>query len=548
MKVLSLIRNFGLAALFLSLLTACFKNDMPYPYVAGTIVDIEVEGALSTEIDVARNTITLQMDETVDLSKVRIRSVRFGEEQTWPETSIVGVQDLRKPMYVMLGTYEEQRYRWKIEAKQTIERWMNVDNQIGKTIIDEANHRVLFTVSKSVSLTYLKVTDVKLGPKDITTCEPNLKEISNFKDTTYTVTVSYHDVVQKWTVLAQISDKNVVMGPVSPRTRKAWIEASGLAGQSNGVRYRQLGETDWREADSLVVDGGTFQALLDTLQPLTTYEYLAYTGEEETEPETFTTEDEVEVPNGSFEYVTPAGSFYEWYNTAAPLLPEQSAWWGSGNGSKVMGVPGSADMGYVITEPDESSKVSGDRSAKLISKWAVVKFAAGNLFSGYFAGLVGTAGGKVNFGRPFTHRPDSLKCWVKYHSGPVNHIHESCPFPTEMGQNDEAQLFIALGNWDYKKYGGSPECPVQVNTTDMTTKFNPNGEAVIAYGEYTLSQSTTVAGGEEGWVEIAVPFVYKDNFTVPTHIVISYASSRLGDYFTGSDQSILWVDDVKLVY
>ena len=49
-------------------------------------------------------------------------------------------------------------------------------------------------------------------------------------------------------------------------------------------------------------------------------------------------------------------------------------------------------------------------------------------------------------------------------------------------------------------------------------------------------------------MEIAVPFVYKDNFTVPTHIVISYASSRLGDYFTGSDQSILWVDDVKLVY
>ena len=288
--------------------------------------------------------------------------------------------------------------------------------------------------------------------------------------------------------------------------------------------------------------------MIDTLQPLTAYEYLAYTGEEETEPEVFTTEEEVAVPNGSFEYVTPAGSFYEWYNTAAPLLPEQSAWWGSGNGSKVMGVPGSADMGYVITEPDESSKVTGERSAKLISKWAVVKFAAGNLFSGYFAGLVGTAGGKVNFGRPFTHRPDSLKCWVKYHSGPVNHIHESCPFPTEMGQNDEAQLFIALGTWDYKKYGGTPECPVQVNTTDMTTKFNPNGDAVIAYGEYTLNRSTVSASGEEVWVEIAVPFVYKDNFTVPTHILISYASSRLGDYFTGSDQSILWVDDVKLVY
>ncbi|MBQ7516846.1 MAG: PCMD domain-containing protein [Bacteroidales bacterium] len=541
------IRKLGLAAALLCLLTSCFKNDMPYPYVPGTIADIEVEGALSCEIDVARNTITLQMDETQDLAKVRILSVRFGEEQTWAETAIEGVHDLREPMYVTLGTYDTQRYRWKIVAKQTIVRSMSVSNQIGKTVFDEANRRILLTVSKSVSLTYLNVEAVKLGPRDITTYDKDLTAIHNFTEP-IEVTARYHGEDHVWTIYAHTSDKNVVVDRVSPRSRKAWVDASGLAGQRNGVRYRLVGEKKWKEADSLVVEGGSFQAMMDTLQPLTTYEYLAYTGEEETEPETFTTEDEVEVPNGSFEYVTPAGSFYEWYNTAAPLLPEQSAWWGSGNGSKVMGVPGSADMGYVITEPDESSKVSGDRSAKLISKWAVVKFAAGNLFSGYFAGLVGTAGGKVNFGRPFTHRPDSLKCWVKYHSGPVNHIGESCPFPTEMGQNDEAQLFIALGNWDYKKYGGSPECPVQVNTTDMTTKFNPNGEAVIAYGEYTLDHSTVSASGEEVWVEIAVPFVYKDNFTVPTHIVISYASSRLGDYFTGSDQSILWVDDVKLVY
>lgn len=547
MKVFSLIRNFGLAAWLLSLLTACFKNDMPYPYVAGTIAEIEVEGALSTEIDVARNTITMQMDETVDLSKVRIRSVRYGEAQTWPETPIVGVQDLRKPLYVVLGTYENQRYRWKIEAKQTIERRMTISSQIGKAVIDEMNRRVSLTVSKSVSLSYLTLGDVKLGPKDITTYDKDFTAIHNFREPIL-VTVRYHDIVQEWTIYVQISDKNVIVDQVSPRTRKAWIAASGLAGQSNGVRYRQQGETDWREADSLVVEGGSFQALLDTLQPLTTYECLAYTGEEETDPETFVTEDEVAVPNGSFEYTTSVGKYYEWYSEAAPEESARTVWWGSGNGSKVMGIDGSADMGYVICRPDSEQHVTGGQSACLVSQWAVVKFAAGNLFTGYFGGLVGTTGGKVNYGRPFTHRPDSLKCWIKYHCGPVNRIGESCPYPITPGQNDECQLFVALGNWDYKKYGGTQACPIQVNTTDMTTKFNPNGDAVIAYGEYNLNHSTVSSSGEEQWVEISVPFVYKDNFTLPTHIVISFASSRLGDYFTGSDQSVMWVDDVRFVY
>lgn len=547
MKVFSLIRNFGVVALLFSLLTACFKNDMPYPYVAGTIADIEVEGALSCEIDVARNTVTLQMDESVDLSKVRILSVRYGEPQTWPETPIEGVHDLRSPMYVLLGTYEAQRYRWKIEARQTIEREMTVRNQIGKTVIDEKNLRVLLTVSKSATLSYLTVESIKLGPKGITTYDKDLTQSHDFKEPIQ-VKVTYHGVAQVWTIYAHTSDKNVVVDRVSPRTRRAWIEASGLAGQSNGVRYRQQGETEWREADSLVVEGGSFQALLDTLQPLTTYEYLAYTGEEETEPETFVTEDEVAVPNGSFEYTTNVGKYYEWYSEAAPDESARSAWWGSGNGSKVMGIDGSADMGYVICKPDGEQHVTGAQSACLVSQWAVVKFAAGNLFTGYFGGLVGTTGGKVNYGRPFTHRPDSLKCWIKYHCGPVNRIGESCPFPITPGQNDECQLFIALGNWDYKKYGGTQTCPIQVNTTDMTTKFNPNADAVIAYGEYNLNHSTVSSSGEEEWVEIAVPFVYKDNFTVPTHIVISFASSRLGDYFTGSDQSVMWVDDVRFVY
>ena len=112
------------------------------------------------------------------------------------------------------------------------------------------------------------------------------------------------------------------------------------------------------------------------------------------------------------------------------------------------------------------------------------------------------------------------------------------------------QIFAALGTWNYKTYGGSPESPIQVNTTNMTTKFNPKGPDVIAYGEYILNESTPQEGEgvEDGWLQVKIPLDYTDHFTVPTHLVISFASSALGDYFTGSDQSILWVDDVRLLY
>lgn len=531
---------------------SCFENDLPYPYVRASITGLEAEGVISCEIDEPRNTITLHLDETTDIKRVNITGVTYGQKETWPEKEIRGEKDLREPLYVTLRTYEEQRYVWKIQAKQSVSRAFRVQNQVGKTVFDDNHHLILATVSKSISLTYIVVDSVKLGPRDITTCDIDLKSVHNFTEPV-DVTLSFQGrpETEDWQVWIQQSDKDILVNSVSPRSRRAWLDASGLAGKANGVRYRQEGETEWKECDSTIVEGGSFQCLIDTLQPLTTYEYVAYTGEEETDPETFTTEDEVPVPNGGFEFITPAGSFYEWYHPDAPAAPERTAWWGSGNGSKVMGISGSADMGYVITEPDETDKASGERSAKLISRWAVVKFAAGNLFSGYFAGLVGTKGGMVNYGRPFTLRPDSLKCCIKYHCGPINRISET-DLPADIhvtpGQNDKCQVFIALGTWDYKKYGGSPECPVQVNTTNPTTKFAPDGESVIAYGEYTLDHSTLNAEGKEDWMEISIPFVYADNFTVPTHVVISFASSSLGDYFTGSDQSVLWVDDVRFVY
>ena len=187
--------------------------------------------------------------------------------------------------------------------------------------------------------------------------------------------------------------------------------------------------------------------------------------------------------------------------------------------------------------------MDGRYSARLESEWVIIKFAAGNIFVGEFVRVVGTSGGVINFGRPFEQRPRMLSLWLKYEGGIINRV-DRVPDndPVKEGDPDRCQVFVAVGDWDYRKYGGTPDCPVQVNTLEPSTYFNPKSEAVIGYGCYVSNKST------DGWIKVEIPIEYVSTSRKPTHIIVSCAASMLGDYFTGSDQSTLWVDGMELHY
>ena len=50
------------------------------------------------------------------------------------------------------------------------------------------------------------------------------------------------------------------------------------------------------------------------------------------------------------------------------------------------------------------------------------------------------------------------------------------------------------------------------------------------------------------WREFTVKLDYTATDVVPTHLMIVCSASRYGDYFTGSSDSVMWVDDFELVY
>lgn len=359
-----------------------------------------------------------------------------------------------------------------------------------------------------------------------------------------------------------VIEDNILFEPVS-----TGLSASAYRDiwAAHATVYADVDETEYSDASAIAFafspDGatwtsvpaermaeGSYRAVLGNLAPETEYTYkLVIAGEDVGDTMTLTTDAAPVVPNSSFEETSTSfdGKYKEWYNASSSDPLCRTPWWGSGNGSD--NISGSAAY-KIICAPDTGAKVDGDQSACLQSQYAIVKFAAGNLFTGYFAGLVGTEGGMVNFGRPFTARPTALKFWAKYRGGKITDVN-GYPKDHRVTKDDYdcGRVQIALGTWNRKTYGGTNECPVQVNTTNEATFVDYTTDpSTLAYGEQ-LFQSSENDGLNE-WKEYTIPLDFKDIDTAPTHIIISCAASMYGDYFTGCRTAALWIDKMEFVY
>jgi len=314
---------------------------------------------------------------------------------------------------------------------------------------------------------------------------------------------------------------------------------------------RAKGTQDWTRVNAVRDSEGSFSARISGLTPETEYEYrLAVTaldgGAEETmdASSTITTDKAVPLPNGGFETTSndESSKYKSFYDPSSADETLKSKWWDSGNkGSTTVG------SSYVISYPDASDKKEGNQSVCLQSRTVIVKFAAGNLFSGHFGETIGTDGGTVCFGRPFTARPTALRFWMKYSGGKINHDTSNVPDDGKKGKYDKAMIRIALGTWDYKKYGGDADSPVLVNTTDVSTFVDFSTDAsTIALGEKIVSSDDS--NPAKDWIQVTLPIEYRDETKFPTHIIISCAASMYGDYFSGCDDSKLWLDGMEFVY
>lgn len=524
-------------------MVGCISNDLPYPVVVPHITAVEADGAEDVQIDYDNQIVTIYLQEYVNPREVNITSVKIDQEIAVSTVTLTGKHDLSVPLKFTLKTYDE--YDWMIKAAKNIDRYFTVQGQVGSSVIDAINCRAVAYVSEGTDLTDITVTSLKLGPEGLSDYSLSLSQMKDFTDG-IPVDVTAFGLTETWRLYVEITDSSVDIKNINPWTREAYIISEGVAGKENGFEYRALGSDQWirvPESD-ITADGGTFTAHITGLQPDTPYEAVAFCGSDRSSVKEFFTDSATQLPNHSFEDVSlvTGKDYYKWYNPDAIDPSSRTMFWGTGDGEGPDGVNGSASMGIVLTTPDTDDVPDGKICVKCASKSFAGMLTSGNIFTGQFVSLVGTSGGMLNYGRPWTTRPKALKFKMKYESGPIDIIGTVPPGETvNKGDNDRCNIIVSVGEWDYRKCGGSPDSPVHVNTVEKVF-FSKDTEGTIGYGDYVLAKST------DGWIEVEIPIEYYSLTKKPTHIIITCATSMRGDYFTGSSKSTLWVDDFDLIY
>lgn len=293
------------------------------------------------------------------------------------------------------------------------------------------------------------------------------------------------------------------------------------------IAYRKLGDEAWSYAAATKQgDSNIYRtAAVSVANPETEYEYMLMFGDvQKGKIVSDTTPAGAQLPNAGFE---------EWGTQdgyIVPYLTGTDPFWLTGNEGAKMA---SAVLTQSSTDTRPGSK--GRTSAYLKSQKAAVmgigKFAAGNLFTGTFSlsGMDGT----VTFGRDFAFngKPKSLSFWMKHNEGVIDNGSQAS------GNDLCTVMFIITDGSTYA-----------VNTKDSSTFFTMDDLAtmkgVIAYGYYQTRESNNE------WTEYTVDVIYREDMkdVTPQKIVVSFTPSGYGDYFCGSTQSWMYVDDIKLNY
>ncbi len=501
------------------LLTSCIHNNIPYPRIQANFTHFEAMGQdAGAVIDTVSRTVTLTFPEQTDIYSVRISGYALS-----PGAEIVGNPfadpvDLSQPLFVYLRLYQD--WEWKIEGKQDIERYFEVENQMGETTIDVPSHRVVLYVRASADMSAIRVKNIKLGATG-SQMSPALAEGDTFDGREpLTISVTNFGRTEEWTVYVEPVAETVTLDNIDAWTCVAWVYATAQAGLQNGVQYRIAGSEEWTDvpAADITANSGSMTACIKHLDPQTEYEARAYSEGEYTDPVKFTTGTDPQLPNSNFDQW--------WLNKRVwcPWAEDGTPYWGTGN-------QGAATIGQSNTVPTEDTPSGSGWAAKLETKWVVVKLAAGNIFTGSYVRTDGTDG-VLSFGRPYTERPTGMRGQFKYTAKNIDKANSE--LKSLIGQPDTAIVWMALID--------SAE-PFEIRTKPSNRQlFDENGDYVVAYGKMQCAE--TVAD----YVPFTFNLEYRSTSRVPKYIIICASASKYGDYYTGGVGSTLYLDDFELLY
>ena len=504
---------------------SCIHNDLPYPRLPQNILAIAAAGEASpARIDSADFTVKLFLNEEADIQAVRFTEFKYSPDATCNKDLLEGTWDLSVPMTVELRLY--QSYQWMISAEQTIERYFSVAGQIGETVIDAVGRRIIVSMPEKADLSKVEVTSIKLGPANITTLTPAVAQGSSIDlNTPFRLDVTAWGRTEDWTIYAQRTEQAVTTTSADPWSMVVWAYGEGSADADNYFEYQEQGASTWTrvpDGDTTRKDGA-FSCCIKHLKPLTSYTVRACSGDNKGNEISVTTQATETLPDGDFENWWLNGKIW------CPWAEGGVQFWDTGNtGAATLGESNVQPSDYV---PEGLTGKSAELRTEFKGLFGIGKLAAGSIYTGSYKKTDGT-NGILDFGRPWTVRPTKLKGYYQYKNGDIDYANKEMDYLK--GRPDTCSIYIAMTDWT---------APYEIRTNPNNRQlFDKNASYVIAYGE--LERGTSMDTYEQFEIELK----YRSTSTTPRYIMITCASSKYGDYFTGSTSSVLYVDQLSLDY
>ncbi len=320
------------------------------------------------------------------------------------------------------------------------------------------------------------------------------------------------------------------------------------------IRYRRAGTTEWTVVEAAAAKAGKYVADAADIQANTTYESQLLFGEETVNGiARTTTDDGTQIPNSDYEQWSKDSSI-----SKDALIPSPSTvgqWWDTGNhGSATLGVNVTSN----VNDPRPGS--AGTTAAKLQSQkvqmLGIGKFAAGNLFVGRYLGTNGT-NGVIAFSKPFdfTYRPKKLRFWYKGNTGVIDNADGSSG--KNKGDSDISTVYLCLCATTGPHITNTADAGTFFASTDRTIKYctnftgdkgNTNDAEGHVIGAAVWEKDNSYQQSEWKQFEVDVEYYPEYEGERPAYLLLIASASKYGDYFTGSTQSVMYLDDLEIVY
>lgn len=261
-----------------------------------------------------------------------------------------------------------------------------------------------------------------------------------------------------------------------------------------------------------------------------------------------------QIPNSNFDlWYTAIHSNYDYKEIGEN---EEDKTWGTGNQGAIIALSG--DKSKLPSQPhvigtDNFAAELTTANMGFFGSIAGKGIAAGNIFTGRFD-IGNTVNARPVFGIPYTQMPKAFQVDYKY--APSKGLLDGKRKPVE--GDDAMDMYLILEKRDgekvkrlgvgwYRSFDNQTEWETKV----IDIEYARNGQAPQGVKEYAKHVLKYGHDGDTSATDPSnMPEVTWGDATTerPTHIIVVFTSSYLGDYFIGAPGSKLIVDNFELIY